>query len=110
MCGIAGLISNERTVVERALAAMNAAQAHRGPDDSGTAILPMGDSLLGFAHRRLSILDLSPCGHQPMVHPQTGDQLIFNGEIYNFKELRRALEAQGERRSEEHTSELQSPC
>jgi asparagine synthase (glutamine-hydrolysing) len=103
MCGIAGLISNERLVVERALAAMNAAQTHRGPDDCGTAILSFGDALLGFAHRRLSILDLSPCGHQPMVHPQTGDQLIFNGEIYNFKELRCELESHGERDFQGHS-------
>ena len=96
MCGIAGLISDDRLVVERAIGAMNAAQAHRGPNDCGTAILPFGGSLLGLAHRRLSILDLSACGHQPMVHPQTGDQLIFNGEIYNFKDLRRELEALGE--------------
>src|SRR5205085_6182832 len=47
-------------------------------------------------HRRLSILDLSAAGHQPMVHPHTGDVLVFNGEIYNFRALRRELETLGE--------------
>src|SRR5688572_11648077 len=96
MCGIAGVISEQRQVVEQALAAMNDAQTHRGPDDCGTAVLPFGNRLVGFAHRRLSILDLSAAGHQPMVHPKSGDQLIFNGEIYNFLDLRRELEALGE--------------
>jgi asparagine synthase (glutamine-hydrolysing) len=71
------------------------AQAHRGPDDRGSTYLGLGDFSVGFGHLRLSILDLSPCGHQPMVHPQTGDQIIYNGEIYNFKVLRKELEATG---------------
>ena len=72
------------------------AQIHRGPDDVGEEHLPFKDRFLGLGHRRLSIQDLSAAGHQPMVHPVTGDRIIFNGEIYNFRELRRELEAQGE--------------
>src|SRR5215212_6984657 len=75
---------------------MSNAQTHRGPDDCGESILPFGSKSLGLAHRRLSIIDLSCAGHQPMVHPRTGDQIIFNGEIYNFAVLRRELLDAGE--------------
>jgi asparagine synthase (glutamine-hydrolysing) len=75
---------------------MVAAQIHRGPDDSGEEVVPFGSGFLGLGHRRLSIIDLSPAGHQPMVHPQTGDQIVFNGEIYNFQRLRRELLDAGE--------------
>ena len=73
---------------------------HRGPDDEGYEERPLGRhddkrSTLGLGFRRLSILDLSPAGHQPMVNPATGDCLIFNGEIYNFVELRSRLRAEG---------------
>src|SRR5204863_3349269 len=49
-----------------------------------------------LGHRRLSILDLSCAGHQPMVHPKTGDQIVFNGEIYNFPKIGKQLESEGE--------------
>ncbi len=97
MCGIAGVIARDRDLVADALPPMVAAQIHRGPDDGGQVILPFGDRVLGLGHRRLSILDLSSCGHQPMVHPDTGDQLVFNGEIYNYVGLRKELESLGER-------------
>jgi asparagine synthase (glutamine-hydrolysing) len=97
MCGIAGLITPDRDELRAALEAMDRAQQHRGPDDHGTSILPFGDRWLGLNHRRLSILDLSPSGHQPMIHPDTGDHLIFNGEIYNFALLRHELVSAGER-------------
>ncbi len=76
---------------------MVAALVHRGPDDQGDCFVPMGGAMLGLGFRRLSILDLSQAGHQPMVHPETGDILIFNGEIYNFREMRAELEAGGSR-------------
>lgn len=80
---------------------MTAAMLHRGPDDGGYASFPAAGSsdaaVLALGFRRLSILDLSPAGHQPMVHPETGDCLIFNGEIYNFLDLRRRLELAGSR-------------
>lgn len=97
MCGIAGILSPVETTVRRALPTMVEAQTHRGPDDSGLEYRRMGSLHLGLGFRRLAILDLSPAGHQPMVHPDTGDLLIFNGEIYNFRRLRIELEAAGER-------------
>jgi asparagine synthase (glutamine-hydrolysing) len=78
---------------------------HRGPDDSGTYV----DDKCGVAlgHNRLSIIDLTQGGHQPMVNRENGDVLTFNGEIYNFRELRRCLEAKGYRfRSESDTEVL----
>lgn len=95
MCGIAGLIHPNPDVARTALAAMTAAQAHRGPDDEGTAVLPFGTGWLGLGHRRLSILDLSPLGHQPMSDPASGSSVVFNGEIYNFATLRAELEGEG---------------
>ena len=72
--------------------------AHRGPDASGTWVSAPDSRGWGalLAHRRLSILDLSPAGAQPMVDPVTGHVIVFNGEIYNFRELRRRLEAEGQ--------------
>ncbi len=96
MCGIAGLIATSAQLARRALPPMVRALAHRGPDDSGEAYLPFGSRCLALGHRRLSIIDLSSAGHQPMVHPRTGDQLVFNGEIYNFPDLRTGLEAEGD--------------
>jgi asparagine synthase (glutamine-hydrolysing) len=72
--------------------------AHRGPDDAGTIIIDGGSAepcQIGFAHTRLSIIDLSPLGHQPMQDPSTGNWIVFNGEIYNFRELRRDLMEKG---------------
>ena len=96
MCGIAGIIAEKESVVREALAAMVNRCAHRGPDDCGESIVPFGKRLLGLGQRRLSIQDLSAAGHQPMIHRRTGDQLIFNGELYNYPALRRELESVGE--------------
>ncbi len=83
---------------------MMRAMVHRGPDDEGYNEAPLvagpadrDGPLCGFGFRRLSILDLSPAGHQPMTNPDTGDRLIFNGEIYNFRGLRSELESRGVR-------------
>jgi asparagine synthase (glutamine-hydrolysing) len=98
MCGIAGIIGRLDEPNRAALQRMSDAMIHRGPDDSGTWISAPDSRgwgvLLGF--RRLSILDLSPAGAQPMVDPVTGHVVVFNGEIYNFGELRRRLEAEGQ--------------
>ncbi len=96
MCGIAGLVHPDPSLAQSAIQKMVQCQNHRGPDDRGNALLPFGDGHLALGHNRLSIIDLSAAGHQPMVHPHTADQLIFNGEIYNFADLRKQLEAQGE--------------
>jgi len=70
-------------------------QQHRGPDDSGLATLTCGATSAVFGHRRLSIIDLSAGGHQPMTDPLTGNWITFNGEIYNYRELRDELIASG---------------
>ena len=102
MCGIAGVISADLKAVEPAVRSMMRAMVHRGPDDEGYEQFPVaaaggsaGEATLGLGFRRLAILDLTSAGHQPMVHKATGDCLIFNGEIYNFRWLRAKLEAQG---------------
>ncbi len=98
MCGIFGILSENGERSQKIVDAAVASLAHRGPDDSGTAIIQTGSrtGLLGLAHRRLSILDLSTLGHQPMRDPRTGNWIVFNGEIYNFRELRAEFEAKGE--------------
>jgi asparagine synthase (glutamine-hydrolysing) len=97
MCGIAGIFDAEPGVVAKALEAMNRTQAHRGPDDAGVRLIEMLRGCLGLGHRRLAIIDLSPAGHQPMEDPERGNWITYNGEIYNFRELRRELEGCGER-------------
>jgi asparagine synthase (glutamine-hydrolysing) len=87
MCGIAGLIGQGWTRLQ--LNDMVDVQSHRGPDDTGIFI---DDSrMASLAHNRLSIVDLSSAGHQPMVNAAGNLHLVFNGEIYNFLELRREL-------------------
>lgn len=98
MCGICGVIGRDPRQVEPAVRKMMHAMVHRGPDDEGYEQKPVGpgtSAMAGLGFRRLSILDLSPAGHQPMVNPDTGDALIFNGEIYNFRELRARLAGEG---------------
>ena len=95
MCGIAGIIAPERDAVGTALRRATDAQSHRGPDDAGLEIWPFGAGWLGFGHRRLSILDLSPLGHQPMATGPGGTWITYNGEIYNFAALRDELIASG---------------
>lgn len=92
MCGIAGIINtNGHPVSPRLLQRMTDAISHRGPDGEGHWI--EGD--VGIGHRRLAILDLSPAGHQPMASADHRFVLSYNGEIYNFRELRIELEAAG---------------
>jgi asparagine synthase (glutamine-hydrolysing) len=98
MCGIAGIIGRLDDLNLTALERMCDAMVHRGPDASGTWVSAPDSrgwgAMLGF--RRLSILDLSPAGDQPMVDPLTGHVVVFNGEIYNFGDLRRRLGAKGQ--------------
>jgi len=93
MCGIAGRVNldSRRPVSEAVVRAMCDLLAHRGPDGEG--VLVGGPA--GFGHRRLAIIDLSPGGRQPMVSASGRFWITFNGEIYNFLELRRDLEAEG---------------
>jgi asparagine synthase (glutamine-hydrolysing) len=92
MCGIAGLIDfRGRPVAPEALEAAQAALAHRGPDDRGVWTGPAGDWAVGLAHTRLAVLDPSPAGHQPFADPSDRYQIVYNGEIYNFRALRDEL-------------------
>jgi asparagine synthase (glutamine-hydrolysing) len=97
MCGIGGILAHDEATARQALPALVAALKHRGPDDAGQEQVRLGRRFLGLGHTRLSILDLSPAGHQPMLHPLSGDRLIFNGEIYNFAVLKAELERGGAR-------------
>src|SRR5271169_3803254 len=96
MCGIFGIVAHRCRVPEGVLERGTASLAHRGPDDSGSILIRefAPDPVeIGLGNRRLAILDLSPLGHQPMHDPHTGNWIVFNGEIYNFRELRKELEA-----------------
>ncbi|MCA9311229.1 MAG: asparagine synthase (glutamine-hydrolyzing), partial [Phycisphaerales bacterium] len=78
-----------------ALPRMTGAMRHRGPDDTGHEFRPAGPVHLGLGQGRLSIIDLSHAGHQPMLHPESGDVLVFNGELYNYRDLGRDLASRG---------------
>ena len=93
MCGIAGLVALNRDIEPGMVETLVDGIAHRGPDDRGLVRSPSGRCILG--HARLAILDLSPAGHQPMADPDTGNVIVFNGEIYNFAELRQECERAG---------------
>jgi asparagine synthase (glutamine-hydrolysing) len=98
MCGIVGIFNYAGptdTVNEDVLAVMTREIRHRGPDDDGLFI--SDNRRVGFGFRRLSIIDLSPAGHQPMATPDGSIWLVFNGEIYNHLDIRRDLEARGYR-------------
>lgn len=91
MCGICGFYSKQNISLEQ-LTEMNNTLYHRGPDDSGVEIYQGKDGFnIGLAQRRLSILDLSPLGHQPMHSVDKRLSIAYNGEIYNFQELREEL-------------------
>jgi asparagine synthase (glutamine-hydrolysing) len=96
MCGIAGVLTSAavaRDQLERSAVAMADTLAHRGPDDHGVWSDP--EAGIALTHRRLSIVDLSPSGHQPMTSADGRFVITFNGEIFNFQDLRRELEASG---------------
>ncbi|MCP5116345.1 MAG: hypothetical protein GY953_36410, partial [bacterium] len=96
MCGIAGLIGGfDEQHSGRALSNMLENLRHRGPDDGGLTVFPAGRHVVGLGNRRLAILDLSALGHQPMSNPDTGDVVVYNGEIYNSPDLRKNLEQRG---------------
>ena len=95
MCGICGYISKSR-LDDSILEQMRDTMIHRGPDDAGIWQRETGEgSFIGFAHRRLSIFDLSELGHQPMTSKDGAYTIAYNGEVYNFKEIRTKLEEKG---------------
>lgn len=96
MCGISGAFSTDGVTLpdESMIRRLTDCLAHRGPDGSGVYVMPGGKAVLG--HRRLSVIDLA-MGGQPMVSPDGSSGIVFNGEIYNYKELRAELEFSGVR-------------
>ena len=93
MCGIAGIFNRDGRPADRdVLISMTRAMHHRGPDDEGIFL----DRQVGLGHRRLSIIDRA-AGHQPMCNEDETVWIVFNGEIYNFQEIREDLVAQGHR-------------
>lgn len=103
MCGIAGIFSAEgKAVAPEVLRKMTDAIAHRGPDGEGSWV----DGNLGLGHRRLAIIDLSPAGHQPMISTEQRFVISYNGEIYNFKDLRSELQVLGHKFKSETDSEV----
>tara|TARA_B100000287_G_C20663370_1_gene790908 strand:+ start:522 stop:2429 length:1908 start_codon:yes stop_codon:yes gene_type:complete len=123
MCGIAGILSKKDPVKIELLKLLNDGIAHRGPDDEGYFVQDIskdryplkGESTFkkfnfknvndnlnkqirfGMSHRRFSIIDISSMGHQPMIDEHTGVAISFNGEIYNYLEIRKELESEGEK-------------
>src|SRR5437868_5250234 len=100
MCGIFGILATNCSISPVALAHATDSLAHRGPDDSGTVIIQGKTSPsveVGLGSRRLAILDLSSLGHQPMRDAETGNWIIYDGKIYNFRELKERLQREGVR-------------
>ena len=98
MCGIVGVLNYSKTnaiITDDMITLMRDTMVHRGPDDAGIYIGP--DKKVGLGHRRLSIIDLSPAGHQPMCNEDKAIWITYNGEIYNHLDLRAQLERKGHR-------------
>jgi len=92
MCGIAGIVNIEGGGIKKdMLESMTRVLRHRGPDDAGLYL----DRNVGLGHRRLSIIDLSPAGHQPMSYADGRYWISYNGEVYNYRDLRAELEGKG---------------
>lgn len=90
MCGICGFVSRQDITIDQ-LKKMNDTMYHRGPNDSGEEICDLSGYHIGLAQRRLSIMDLSPLGHQPMHSQDKKISLVYNGEIYNYHQLKEEL-------------------
>ena len=107
MCGLAGIFAYKRgaqPICEGELLRMREAMRTRGPDGSGFWI--SGDRLVGLAHRRLAIIETTAAGAQPMSTSDGGLRIVYNGEIYNYRELRRALQANGYRFTTQSDTEV----
>ena len=99
MCGICGILATSPgfDAAETTVVAMRDTMVHRGPDDAGAESWAAGNGRVAFGHRRLSIVDLSAAGHNPMCNEDGTVWITFNGEIYNHRALRAELEAKGHR-------------
>jgi asparagine synthase (glutamine-hydrolysing) len=104
MCGILAYASTRPHPDPRSLASQRDVLQHRGPDDAG--LWWSEDARVVLAHRRLSIIDLSSAGRQPLQHADSGVRVILNGEIYNYRELRSELKAHGHRFTTETDTEV----
>ena len=104
MCGICGFVDFNSTSNKELLDAMTSTLHHRGPDDRGTEIYNQNNLVVGFGQTRLSIIDLSPLGHQPMEYESYS--IVFNGEIYNFKEVKKELTSLGHKFISESDTEV----
>jgi len=93
MCGVVGFIDFKKKTDKEVLKKMTDVIHHRGPDDSGYHYMMKSMATVGFGHRRLSILDLSKHGHQPMSFDAL--TIVYNGEVYNFQEIKKELESDG---------------
>src|SRR5665647_763401 len=89
MCGITGYIDYKSTTEEKVLINMVASMKHRGPDDHGTAMYLCDNYLVGLGQSRLSVIDTSSAGHQPMTYKHFS--IVYNGEIYNYNEIKNIL-------------------
>ncbi len=104
MCGIVGYAGDVSRVSEETFTRMRDLLAHRGPDDAGS--WQAHDGAIRLGNRRLAILDLSAAAHQPMVEEDNGLAIVHNGEIYNYLELRKELEARGHRFQSQSDTEV----
>ena len=95
MCGLAGYIDFNQQTSKDILSVMTSTLSHRGPDDQGLEVVSMREYSAGFGHQRLSIIDLSSNGHQPMTTGQGDYIIVLNGEIYNYQEIREELIQKG---------------
>ena len=93
MCGIFGIVAHKARIAEGLVERGTNSLAHRGPDDSGTVVLSDDSPSIevGLGNRRLAILDLSPLGRQPMHDPATGNWIVYNGELYTFRKVRKEI-------------------
>jgi asparagine synthase (glutamine-hydrolysing) len=109
MCGIFGILASTGSISPKLLEHATDSLAHRGPDDRGTVVIQSNSTPrleIGLGSRRLAILDLSPLGHQPMQDPETGNWIVYNGEIYNFLALRTRLQSEGARFTSQSDTEV----
>src|SRR2546425_12506005 len=108
MCGVVGVFSyasgNSKPIDLALLTRMRDTLAHRGPDDQGVYLSE--DCRLGLGHRRLSIIDLSSAARQPMMNADGRLSLVYNGEIYSYRELTAGLEERGDRARTKGDSEV----
>jgi asparagine synthase (glutamine-hydrolysing) len=109
VCGIVGILARGSRVSADVLRRATLSLSHRGPDDFGTTIIRQTEPEaleVGLGNTRLAILDLSPNGHQPTHDPATGNWIVYNGELYNFREIREELQREGTQFSSQSDTEV----